>query len=162
MIILKLRQQAAFTLSETMMSIAVTAISLAAFFAATSQAVRIVRSGKEIAAASQILQQRIETFRYAPPWSRATTPEGVASMVKNAAAAPSSFPEAAETFTVAPYPAGGEALVVTRNSDGTVTSSGPSLIAEKCVQIRATVTWTGVGGVKRTREMSTILTKGGL
>lgn len=144
------------------MSIAVTVISLAAFFAATAQAIRIVRSGKEIAAASQMLQQRIETFRYSPPWTNATTPTGIQNLIKTAAATASNFPKATETFTVTPYPSGGTPLVVTRNSDGTITTTGPSMATEKCVQFTVMVSWTGLGGIQRTRQVSTVMTKGGL
>jgi len=156
------RSEAAFTLSETLISIAVTVISLVAFFAATSQAIRIVRSGKEIAAASQMLQQRIETFRYAPPWTNATTPSGIATLIKNAAATSSTFHDATETFTVSPYPAGGTPLVVTRSPDGVISMSGPSMASEKCVKFTVAVTWTGLGGAARSRQVSTIMTKGGL
>lgn len=156
------RSESAFTLSETLISIAVTLISLVAFFAATGQAIRIVRSGKEIAAASQMLQQRIETFRYAPPWTNATTPEGISNLIKTAAATASTFQDATETFTVTPYPAGGPPLVVTRSSKGVISSTGPSMSGEKCVQFTASVSWTGLGGSPRSRQVSTIMTKGGL
>jgi type II secretory pathway pseudopilin PulG len=156
------RHAAGFTLAETLISIAITVLSLAAFFAATGQAIRIVRSGKEIAAASQMLQQRIETFRYSHPWTNVTTETGISNLVKTDASTASTFSNATETFTIVPYPAGGTPLVVTRSPQGAIASSGPSLATEKCVRVTAAVTWTGNGGVQRTREVSTIMTKGGL
>lgn len=154
--------RAGSVLAETLISIAITILSLSAFFAATGQAIRVVRSGKEIAAASQMIQQRIETFRYSSPWSNVTTAAGIGSLVRNDAATATTFTDAVETFSITPYPEGGAPLVITRHANGATSSSGPSLATEKCVRITATVSWTGVGGVKRSREISTVITKGGL
>ena len=49
-----------FTMIETMMSVAISVIAVTSFFGAAGQALRVVRTGKETAYASQLLQQRIE------------------------------------------------------------------------------------------------------
>ncbi len=156
------RRATAFTLVETMVAMAVSMISLVALFAATGQAIRIVRSGQEIAAASQMLQQRIESFRYTPPWTNITTAAGITTLVTTAAATATNFKNATETFSVEPYPAGGTPLVVTRTPLGALSTTGSSLATQQCVKFTVSVTWTGIGNVQRTRQLSTIMTKGGL
>ena len=145
-----------------MTAMIVSIISLVGLFAAVGQAIRIVRSGKEIASASQMLQQRLETFRYTPPWTNITTSAGIGTQVTNAAAVSTNFNNATETFTVAPYPAGGTPLVVTRSPAGTLSTTGSDIPSQRCVKITCGVAWTGVGNIQRTRQMSTIMTKGGL
>lgn len=156
------RLRGGFTLVETMIAMMVTAMCLLGLYGASSQAIRIVRTGKQIAAASQMLQQRIEYFRYTPPWSNITTAAGITALVTGATTTAANFPNATETFTVSPYPAGGTPLVVTRGPSGAITSSGSDLPAQTCVKLTVTVTWNGIGGSPRSRQVSTIMTKGGI
>ena len=156
------RTPAAFTSAETMIAMAVCMISLVGIFGAAGQAVRIVRSGKEISSASQMLQQRLETFRYTPPWTNITTSAGITNLVTNATATATNFASATESFSVEPYPAGGTPLVVTLTPTGSLSTSGSDLSAQPCVKFTITVSWTGIGNIPRTRQLSTIMTKGGL
>lgn len=145
-----------------MMAMVVSVISLVGLFAATGQAIRIVRSGKEIASASQMLQQRIETFRYTPPWTNITSTAGIRTVMAAETATAPTFGNATETVSVTPYPVSGTPLVVTRNPAGTITSTGQDLTAQTCVKFTVTTTWTGVGNIQRTRQVSTIIAKGGI
>ncbi len=145
-----------------MIAIAVSVIALAGLFAAAGQATRIVRSGKEIASASQMLQQRLETFRYTPPWTNITTDAGMRTLITTATATATNFANATETFTVEPYPAGGTPLVITRTPAGALSTTGSDLSSQRCVKLTVSVSWTGIGNIQRTRQMSTIVTEGGL
>jgi type II secretory pathway pseudopilin PulG len=156
------RRKIAFTLAETMVAMAVTIIGLVGVFAAISQAIRIVRSGREIGSASQMLQQRLEGFRYTPPWTNITTDAGIRSIVTTSTATSTNFRNVTETFVVQPYPAGGVPLIVTRNPDGTFSTTGSDMAGESSVKFTITVAWTGIGNVPRVRQLSTIMTKGGL
>jgi hypothetical protein len=151
-----------FTLSETMIGMAVAMVGLLGLFASSTQAVRIIHTGKQTASASQMLQQRLESFRHARPWSNATTFDGVARVVTDATISAVTFPNAIETFKFEPYPEGGVAMVITRTPQGNLTCTGPDLSSYGCVKLTATVTWTGYGRLERTRQLSTILAKGGL
>jgi hypothetical protein len=159
---LGLNRRAGFTLVETLVAMGVTVMSLAGFYLASGQAVRIVRAGKEMGCASEMLQQRIEDFRYTPPWTNLTTVAGITSVVSTSTAISQNLKGVTETFTVVPYPAGGTPLVVTRSSDGTITSSGSDLSAQRCVKLTVAASWKGVSNAVRTRQMSTIVAKGGL
>ena len=83
-------------------------------------------------------------------------------MVSGATRSAANLPGAIETFTVTAYPAGGTRIVVNRSQAGSVMMTGSSLSAQNFVTLTARVNWTGVGNVARSRQMSTILTKGGL
>lgn len=156
------RCTAAFTLIEVVVAMMLSVLALTAFYASSGQAVRIVKRGKETALASQLLQERIEALRSAPRWASVTTPDGVRTLITNATVTAANFPGATETVTVAAYPAGGTPFVVTRAISGSLSSSGSSLSAEKCVKLTLQVSWSGVGGTTRSRQIATLITKGGL
>jgi hypothetical protein len=82
--------------------------------------------------------------------------------VSTATATSTNFRNVTETFVVQPYPAGGVPLVVTRSPSGTFSTTGSDMATESCVKFTITVTWTGIGNVSRVRQLSTIMTKGGL
>ena len=140
----------------------VTVVAITAFYASAGQALRIMKAGKETVLGSQLLQQRIEAFRSAPLWISVTTPAGISSAVSGATQSAANLQGATETFTVTSYPSAGTPIVVTRSPAGTLTTSGSSLSAQYCVKLTVRVNWTGVGNVARSRQMSTIVSKGGL
>ena len=152
------RLSAAFTLVEVLVAMMLSVLALTAFYASSGQAVRIVKSGKETALASQLLQERIEALRSAPLWSSVTTPSGLSTIMTNA----TNFPGATEAVTIASYPAGGTAIFVARGPTGAIFSSGSSLSAQKCVKATIEVSWVGVGNKARRRQIATLITKGGL
>ena len=160
--LISLRREAAFSLAETLMAVAISIIAATSFYAAAGQAVRIVKTGKETAYASQMLQQRVESFRATPLWANVTTVDGLNNLMTGATATAANFPGATETCTVVTYPNPGTPLIVTRSPGGIISSSGPSLSTEKCVKVTFKVNWIGTGHTSRSREVATVLTKGGL
>jgi hypothetical protein len=157
----KRRSVAGFAFAEAMVAAAVAVIALGGFYASTQQAGRVLRLGKETVSASELLQQRIEALRYAPPWSNVTTAAGIASVVAAPTGIAANFSNVTETYTVSDYPSG-STLTVTRTPSGTFTNNGVDLSATSCVKVTVTATWTGIGNIQRTRQLSTIMSKGGL
>ena len=140
----------------------ITVIAITAFYASAGQALRVMKAGKETVLASQLLQERIEGIRAAPLWASVTVPDRLKIAVAGSTQSGANLQGATETFTVSSYPSGGTPIVVTRSPTGTFTSSSSSLSAQYCVKLTARVNWTGIGNVARSRQMSTIVTKGGL
>ncbi len=148
---------------ETVVAMGICAFALSAFYAATGQALHIVKSGREATCASELLQQRMERFRATNPWANLTAPSTVSTIVTPATEIGSSVPGAREVFTISDYPADGNSFTVTRDSSGTVTTSGSALpTTQRCVLISARVTWTGWAGLTRARFLTSIITKGGI
>ena len=157
----KRTRQQGFTLVETAVAMGVTVISLLGFYASEQQAFRIARAGRSVASASEMLQERIEAFRYAPPWTNVTTAAGIASVAASAPSVVSTFTYSSETFTVQDYPNGSQ-LVVTRSPGGTFTNNGVDVSSSRCVKLTVSTTWLAPGNISRTRQISTIMTKGGI
>ena len=157
----KRRAVAGFAFVEAMVAASVAVIALGGFYASTQQAGRVLRMGKEVVSASELLQQRIEALRYAPPWSNITTATGIATVVAAPTGAAANFSNVTETYTVSGYPSG-SVLTVTRSPSGTFTNNGVDLSSTSCVKVTVTAKWTGVANIQRSRQLSTIMSKGGL
>jgi prepilin-type N-terminal cleavage/methylation domain-containing protein len=157
----KLIRQRGFTLVETVVAMGITATSLICFHVAEQQASRLARAGRSVASASEMLQERIETFRYAPQWSNITTPAGIAALVASDPSIAANFTYVSETFTVQAYP-GGSPLVVTRLAGGGLSNNGMDLSSSRCVKLTITTKWIAPGDLSRTRQVSTIITRGGI
>ena len=153
--------EAGISLVETMVAMAVTVAALAGLSASTQQATRLARAGKNAASASEMIEERLEAFRYTTTWSKLTTGAGIASVTSAPTAISSNFPNATETFTVQPYPTGSQ-LIVVRSPSGSFTDNGVDLSTTKCVKLTVAATWTASGASPHNTEFSTIITKGGL
>ena len=86
----------------------------------------------------------------------------MSAVINSATLTAANFPGATETVTIASYPVAGTAIVVTRAPGGTISTSGASHSTQKCVKLTLQVSWTGVGNKTRTRQVATLLAKGGL
>jgi len=158
----KKRSQGGFTIADALVAAAVAVGALGGLYASVQQVGRVLRTGREVAQVSEVLQQRIEALRYAPPWTNVTTSSGVASIVASPAAAAANFSgRITETYTIADYPSGSQ-LTVTRSPSGSFTTNGVNLSASRCVKVTVVASWTGLGNVQRSRQISTIMSKGGI
>jgi type II secretory pathway pseudopilin PulG len=152
-----------FTLVETVVALGVAVAAMTAFFASAGQAIRVLKSGKETASASLLLQQRTEALRANRLWSNITTVGGFTKLITNAAAASPGLPGATEMFTVSAYPPDGSSFTITRDSSGAISTAGASLASsQRCVKVRAQLSWIGVGKLSRNRAQATLLAKGGI
>jgi prepilin-type N-terminal cleavage/methylation domain-containing protein len=155
--------RSAFTLLETMVALGVTAIGLAAFYAASAHAIHLAKTGKQFADANALLQERIETIRSAPGWSNISTTAGVQALIAPAAVAAGTFAGATETVSVSAYPAATPAFTVTRSSGGAFTTTGAaSLAAQKCLKVTVQVNWSGQNNRPFSRRISTVVSKEGV
>ena len=157
----------AFSLVETLVACCLSLIAVTAFFASAGQAIRMTHVGRENVYASQMLQERMDAFRSASSFTKVTTVAGVRSLVTNATNVAANFPAATETFTVstyyptpaAPTPA---PLVVTRTPSGALSSAGATPVPNSAVKVSIQTSWTGTGGVARSRQLSTIMSSNGV
>lgn len=161
----RLRSSKAFSLIENMIACGVISAFLGGVFTLNSQALSMLRMGRDEASASQVLQQRIEQIRIAN-WQRLSDPTWIRDNIMNADADGSSgLKNLQETVTLAPYnSATGSTNTFTRSA-GSATASGSnaSLINEMTIRITWQVSWTGVPSARtHTRQTTVILGKGGV
>lgn len=157
------RSRAAFTLLETMVATALCALAISAFYLSTNHAVRLARAGRETALASEVLEQRLSAIRRLPLWTSVTSISGITQLLSTPSPAAASFPPASETITVETYPPGGGYFTVSRSATGSFTITDRALpSAPPCVQVTAQIGWMGPNNLAANRQLSTILTKGGL
>lgn len=158
----KKRARSGFAIADCLVAAAVVVTALGGIYASTQHAGRVLRMGKEVAQASELLQERVESLRYAPPWTNITTAAGISSVVSSPAAIASNLSSTiTETYTVSAYPSG-NTLVVTRSPSGSFTNNGVNLSKVNCVKVTVSATWIGIGNVQRSRQLSTIIAKGGI
>lgn len=158
-----LRREEGFTLAEILVTLALCVTAMATFYAASGQAIRLVRAGKESASANQLLQQRLESFHSSKLWKDGLSPDNLKPFVALTQPAVASLPGAAESYTVSGYPSGTPSFTVSRGADGKITTSGTTIPkAQKCVKIAGQITWKGAWSISRTHTQATILSRGGL
>lgn len=155
------RRQAGLSLMEVVVAMGVTVASLAGLSSSVNQATKIAKAGKAYASASQMIQERIEAFRHNTSWTSVTTAAGIAALVASPTTVAATFPGATETFTVQPYPSG-SALVVTRSPAGTISYNSVTLPTGTLVKLTITATWARTATAQSTKQLSTLLAKGGL
>jgi hypothetical protein len=155
----------AFTLLENVVACAVIAVGLAGTYMVNGQCMGVMRMAKDEAAASQVLQQRIEDLRIGN-WQRISSPTWIRDSVLNVAAdGAATLKNLNETITVTPYNG-----TITTSNTFTRTGSTPaagsgnvSLVTENALFIKWSVTWNGVPkGKTHQREIVTVLGKGGI
>ena len=157
------RARFAFSLVETVVALAMCGFSVSAFYAATGQAMHIAKGAREVVCGSEILQQRIEGFRKASPWSNLTTPAAFSNLVAGTTAMNTNLPGASETYIVSDYPADGNSFTVTRSASGALSTTGSALpSSQTSVLVACTVTWTSWARTTHTRTIRTIISQGGL
>ena len=163
-----------FTLVEVMVAVGLVVLGLVGIYTMQAQGMQLVRGGRNVGAASQVLQQRAEQLR-ATPYATLTTSAGLLGLMSGTAGAMSSerhflgAQNIVETVTVYPYyrpsvtpPATLQTFTVTRTGGG---ASGPAtasnLSAQAQVKAHLRVLWDDRQGSHQ-REFTTVLSNGGL
>src|ERR1700752_1092013 len=91
------------TLLEAMMAAGISALFLGSLFAMNTASMSTIKMAREAAAASQVLQQRVESMRIAN-WHQITDADWIkANLMNNAAPGTSDLKSVTETLTIAPY-----------------------------------------------------------
>jgi hypothetical protein len=150
-----------------MMAVLLSVVALGAFYVSSTQAVLIVRVGKENVHASQLLQERMEAFRAAPAWTDVTTAAGIAKLVAAPTSTAANFPKVTETYTVRTYypvpaPPAPAPLRVSRGWSGTFTSAGTAPVATSAIMVTIQADWVGANKIARSRQLATIISKNGV
>ena len=152
-----------------MMAMAVVAVFLTGMYAANARVWGLLRASLESNAASRVLNGRAEQIR-AGTWSQVTTAAYMSGSVFSVA--PDSAGELGslnETINIKAYPTPSPnpaQIQVTRdNSTGTITTVGAgdgTMPNQTSIRIDLTANWTAKGGAARTRQISMVLSNGGV
>ncbi|MGH8163142.1 MAG: hypothetical protein ACREP1_02265 [Rhodanobacteraceae bacterium] len=150
---------------ETAVAAAITATFLGSLFTMNLAAMDAIRSAKESSAASQILQQRMESMRIAN-WHEVTDADWLRDNLLNSDVAGSApLKNKVETLTLVPYGSinVGNTQLTRSNGTATIVNQNSTLLAENAVKVIWTVDYTGVpNDSARSRQMVAILAKGGV
>ena len=148
-----------------MIAAAISVLFLSSIFVMNISSMDTIRCAKESVAASQLLQQRIESLRIAN-WQEITSAPWLAANTLSANAAGTDvLKNLSETLTLVPY---GSATVgnttLTRTSGGTmIVSQNPALLSENAIKAIWTADYTGAPGNRAvSRQIVAILAKGGV
>ena len=129
---LRISNCSGFTLVESMIAAAISVLFLSSVFVMNISSMDTIRCAKESVAASQLLQQRIESLRIAN-WQEITSATWLAANTLSAnAAGTDALKNLSETLMLVPY---GSATVgnttLTRTSGGTtIVGENPALLSE--------------------------------
>ena len=155
----------AFSLIETAVAAAITATFLGSLFTMNLATMDTIRGAKESIAASQVLQQRMESLRIAN-WHEVTDASWLRDNLLNSDVAGSDLlKNKVETLTLVPY--GSESVgntQLTRSDEtATIVNQNSTLLAENAVKVIWTIDYTGVpNDSARERQLVAILAKGGV
>jgi len=153
------------TLIEAMMAAGIAAIFLGSLFAINTSSMGTLKMAREAAAASQVLQQRVESMRIAN-WHQITDAAWIRDNLLNASAPGSTeLKSITETLTIAPYGSANTAVTrLTRSgTTATVNLNNTSLLTENAIKVTWQIYYTGAPNDKSTtRQTVAILAKGGV
>lgn len=165
MILAKTRRLSGSSLIESVIAAGTSALFLGSLFTMNMTAMKAVRTAREASAASQILQQRVESMRIAN-WHQVTNPTWLRTNLLNADAAGSgTLKQMTEKLTLIPYGSGtaGNIQLVRSGGVTTVVNQNVSLLPESAMKVVWTVDYSGgVNGVTTSRQAVAILAKGGV
>lgn len=147
------------------MAAGISAIFLSSLFAINTASMSTIKMAREAAAASQILQQRVESMRIAN-WHQITDPDWVKANLLNASAPGTNDLKAVtETLIIAPYGSANTAdTMMTRTGNSVVINRrNDTLLTENAIKVTWTVRYTGAPNDRiTTRPTVAILAKGGV
>jgi len=153
------------TLIESAIAAAVCALFLGSLFTVNTSTMESIKMAREVACASQVLQQRIEAMRIAN-WHQITDASWIQGNLLNSDAAGSSaLKNVSETLTLIPYGSSSTSTTeLTRvNGTATITTQNSSLLTENAVKVVWTVNFTGAPNDRpSSRQTVAILAKGGV
>jgi len=153
------------TLIEATIAACTSALFLGSLFTMNMTAMKTIRTAREAASASQVLQQRVEAMRIAN-WHQITNPEWVSINLLNSNAAGSEgLKEMSETLTLVPYGSStvGNTQIVRSGGTTAIVNRNSALLAESAMKMIWTVAYSGgINSQITTRQTVAILAKGGV
>jgi uncharacterized protein (TIGR02598 family) len=158
--------QDAFSIVETSMAAAVSALFLASLFAMNSASMQTLKMGRESACASQVLQQRVESLRIAN-WHQITDADWLKENILQTDAAGSDLLKSeSETLTLIPYGSsttGNTQLSRNYGSPPVIVNRNTELLKENAIKIIWTVNYQGSPNNRPlSRQTVAIVGKGGV
>ncbi len=155
----------AFSLVETTIAASIAALFLTSLFTLNIATMDTIRSAKESIAASQVLQQRMESMRIAN-WHEVTDATWLRDNLLNTAVAGSApLKSLVETLTLVAYGSGtvGSTQLTRSGNTVTIVSQNTNLLLENAVKVIWTVNYTGAPNNRAvSRQIVAILAKGGV
>ena len=147
------------------MAAGISALFLGSLFAINTSSMSTIKMAREAAAASQVLQQRVEALRIAN-WHQITDANWIKTNLLNVdAAGANDLRSVTETLTITPYGSGNVGTtVLTRTGNSTVINQqNTALLYENAILVNWTVNYTGSPNDRATtRTTVAILGKGGV
>lgn len=157
--------KAAFTLMETTVAAALAAVFLSSLFTLNVSTMDTIRCSKESIAASQVLQQRMESMRIAN-WHEVTDADWLHDNLLNTAVSGSTpLKNLSETLTITAYGSTnvGNTQLTRSNGTATILNENPTLLTENAIKVIWTVNYIGApNGRSVSRQIVAILAKGGV
>ncbi len=155
----------AFSLVETVIAAAIAASFLTSLFTMNMMTMGTIRSAKESIAASQILQQRLESMRIAN-WHQVTDAAWLRDNLLNSATPSSTqLKNLVETLTLVPYDSVNTGNTQVRRANGTasIVNQNSALLMEKAIKVIWTLNYTASPNQRSaTRLVVAILADGGV
>ncbi|MDB6147508.1 MAG: hypothetical protein JWO45_1172 [Spartobacteria bacterium] len=153
------------TLVEAMMAAGISALFLGSLFAMNGSSMQTIKMTREATAASQVLQQRVESMRIAN-WHQITDADWIKANLLNADSPGSAnLKGVSETLTIIPYGSGVTQDTKLTRSGGSVVINerNTDLLGENAVKIVWTINFNGAPNDRPTsRQTVAILGKGGV
>ena len=166
---LRQRSRLGAALIETAMAMSIIAVFLTGMYASNARVWSLLRSSLESNAACRVLNGRAEQIR-AGTWSQVTTSDFLANTVLAVAPdAGGDLGSLVETANIMAYPTPSpnptQIRVTRTNSTGTVSVVGSgdgTMPSQTSIRVDLTAAWTSKGGASRSRQISMILSNGGV
>lgn len=156
---------AGVTLIEVVMAAGLVAIFLGSLFTMNSSAMQTIKMARQSAAASQLLQQRIESLRIAN-WHQVTDADWVKNNLLNSAASGiEGLKNLSETLTVIPYGSNavGNTQLTRSGTSVSIVTHNDALLKENAVKIIWAMSYVGAPNDSTiNRQTVAILAKGGV
>ena len=153
------------SLIEASIAACTSALFLGSLFTLNVTSMKTLRTAREAASASQVLQQRVETMRIAN-WHNITDATWIKNNLLNASAAgDGSLKGMTETLTLVPYGSSttGNTQLVRSNGTTQIVTNNTALLKEGAMKVIWTVAYTGsVRSDSMTRQAVAIVAKGGV
>lgn len=157
--------QSGTSLIEATIAACTSAMFLGSLFAMNVTSMKTMRTAREAASASQVLQQRVETLRIAN-WHQITDATWLRSNILNTAASGAeNLKGMSETLTLVPYGSTttGNTQLVSTAGTTQIVNENSQLLAESAMKVIWTVAYSGgLKGDPVTRQTVAILAKGGV
>jgi type II secretory pathway pseudopilin PulG len=157
-----------FTFGEVLVAMGIITGFLATAFLVNARVLQNLKAQKETIAATQTFQERVEQIRSSSFSNLATTAYLQNTILNADAQSSASLPGATEVITVGVYPPDGSTSTQMTRQNGAVTVNSTSPVLTdpnqlklvNLIRIDLQLTWTGLGGLSRSRRTSTIIGRG--